>query len=78
MSPNKLLNAVVQKRRLGQTLACRTSENAYKKALKAGSNVLEVIGNQLVETSPDGSQKVLKELPKACEFKVGTQFRIGL
>ncbi|MFW9606413.1 MAG: hypothetical protein ACMV0I_07690 [Pseudomonas sp.] len=58
-------------------LACRAIENAYKKALKAGSNVLEVIGNQLVETSPDGSQKVLKELPKAREFKVGTKFRIG-
>lgn len=58
-------------------LAGHALENAYKKALRAGSSVLEVVGNQLVESYPDGSRKVLKDLPKARYFKTGTKFRIG-
>lgn len=43
------------------------AEDAVKQArantLQAGRCVLEVVGGQLVETSPDGSQKVLKSIP---------------
>ncbi len=40
-------------------------KQAYYKTLAAGYKVVEAVNGQLVESSPDGSFRVLKSLPKA-------------
>lgn len=37
-------------------------KQAYCKALASGRKVVEAVNGQLVESAPDGSQKVLKKL----------------
>lgn len=52
------------------------THSAYKATLKSGQPVLEIVDGNLVETSPDGSKRVLKKaaptyrLPKGKVLKV--------
>ena len=51
------------------------AENAVKQArtrtLASGRSVIEAVGGQLVETRPDGSQKVLKSIPAPIPVEAG-------
>jgi hypothetical protein len=44
-------------------LAEEAVKQAYCKALTSGRRVIEAINGQLVESSPDGTTRVLKSLP---------------
>lgn len=57
-------------------LASGAVKQAYVQALVSGSNVLEVINGQLVESHPDGSRKVLRSLAPALRVKPGSKRRI--
>lgn len=54
-------------------LAGSAFKRAYQHALSSGGKVVEVVGGQLVETSADGSQRVLKTLPKPTQVVPGTK-----
>ena len=49
---------------------------AYVAALAAGQSVLEVIGDELCETFPDGSRRVVKKVPRAVSYPAGTRFHL--
>ena len=49
---------------------------AYWAALASGCKVLQVEGNKIVETSPDGSKKVIKSLPPITRVKKGQKLKI--
>ena len=51
-------------------------KQAYWQALAEGSKVLKVENNFLVEVSPDGSQKMIKELPAQIKVTPGQKFLI--
>ena len=49
---------------------------AYWAALASGHKVLEIVGNNLVETSPDGTKKVIESLPPRKRVKKGQKLII--
>ena len=49
---------------------------AYVAALAAGQSVLEVIGDELCETFPDGSRRVVKKVARAVSYPMGTKLRL--
>lgn len=54
-------------------LASGAFKRAYQHALSSGGKVVEAVGGQLVETSADGTQRVLKALPKSTLVTPGTK-----
>ena len=54
-------------------LASQVFKAARLRALKAGSSVLEVIGEQLVESHPDGSRRVIKTIAPSTRVVAGTK-----
>ncbi len=54
-------------------LAGGAFKRAYQHALSSGGKVVEAVGGQLVETSADGTQRVLKTLPKPTLVTPGTK-----
>lgn len=54
-------------------LAGGAFKRAYQHALSSGGKVVEAVGGQLVETSADGTQRVLKALPKPTVVVPGTK-----
>jgi hypothetical protein len=46
-------------------------KQAYYQTMAAGCKVVEAVDGQLVESSPDGSIRVLKTLPKATPVMPG-------
>lgn len=46
-------------------------KQAYYQTLAAGCTVLEAVNGQLIESSPDGSTRVLRSLPKAVPVTPG-------
>jgi len=46
-------------------------KQAYYQALAAGYTVVEVVNGQLVESSPDGTTRLIRSLPKAIPVKPG-------
>lgn len=51
-------------------------KQAYVQALAAGSSVIEVANGQLVESYPDGSFKVLKDMVAPTRVKPGSKVRL--
>lgn len=51
-------------------------KQAYWQALAEGSKVLKVENNCLVEVSPDGSPKMIKELPAQIKVTPGQKLLI--
>jgi hypothetical protein len=49
---------------------------AYVAALAAGQSVLEVIGDELCETFPDGSRRVVKKVARDVSYPAGTKLRL--
>lgn len=49
-------------------------KQAYYQTMAAGYKVVEAVNGQLVESSPDGSVRVLKSLPKATPVMPGKRF----
>jgi len=54
-------------------LAGGAFKRAYSHALSSGGRVIEAKGGKLVETSADGSQRVLKALPKPTPVAPGAK-----
>lgn len=54
-------------------LAGDAFKHAYQHALSSGGTVMEVVNGKLVETSADGSQRVLKTLPKPTLVPLGAK-----
>jgi hypothetical protein len=52
-------------------LAAGAIKQAYYSTLAAGCKVVEAVNGQLVESSPDGSFRVLRALPKAIAVTPG-------
>jgi hypothetical protein len=48
-------------------------KQAYAKALTSGSKVLEVVDGKLVESSPDGSTRVIRSLPAPTYVTLGSK-----
>lgn len=46
---------------------------AHAKALTSGSKVLEAVGGKLVESSPDGSTRVIRSLPAPTLVPLGSK-----
>ncbi len=57
-------------------LASGAVRQAYVRALASGSTVVEVINGQLVESRPDGTRKVLKQLPPPIHVQPGSRRRV--
>lgn len=57
-------------------LASGAVRQAYVRALASGSTVVEVINGQLVESRPDGSHKVLKQLAPPIHVQPGSRRRV--
>ena len=57
-------------------LAVAALNAAYHKALASGAKVLEVVADQLVETAPDGSRRVIQSLPPSWPVVPGTKRRL--
>lgn len=57
-------------------LASGAVRQAYVRALASGSTVVEVINGQLVESRPDGTRKVLKQLPPPIHVQSGSRRRV--
>lgn len=57
-------------------LANAAIKQAYWQALAAGSTVLEVDNGKLVEVSPDGSRKFIKEMPPRTAVRLGQRIEI--
>jgi hypothetical protein len=53
-------------------LAVAALEKARQRALDAGFSVTEVFDNNLVETFPDGTRRIIKPLPPATHVPIGT------
>ena len=58
------------------SLAKDAVQKAYRRALKSGSSVLEVVDGQLVKSNPDGSRTVLKALHPGRVVIPGTKIRL--
>jgi hypothetical protein len=54
-------------------LASQALRRAYVAALASGNNVLEAINGKLVETSPDGSMRVIRSLPPPTQVVLGSK-----
>lgn len=52
-------------------LAENAVKQAREKTLKAGRSVVEAVNGKLIETSPDGSKKVLKSIPAPIAVTAG-------
>jgi hypothetical protein len=52
-------------------LAARAGHAAYLRALKAFGQVIEAVDGQLVETSSDGSRRVIRALKPAMKVPCG-------
>ncbi len=50
-------------------------KQAYLNALALGNTVIEAVNGQLVEFYPDGSSKVIKDLPKAIPAVPGQRWK---
>ena len=48
-------------------------KQAYAKALTSGSKVLEAVDGKLVESSPDGSTRVIRSLPAPTLVPLGSK-----
>lgn len=48
-------------------------KQAYARALTSGSTVLEAVGGKLVESSPDGSTRVIRSLPAPTMVPLGSK-----
>ncbi|MET3133491.1 hypothetical protein AAKU55_003781 [Oxalobacteraceae bacterium GrIS 1.11] len=48
-------------------------KEAYAKALRSGSKVLEALDGKLFESSPDGSQRLIKLLPPPVWVALGSK-----
>lgn len=51
-------------------------KQAYWKALASGSSVLQSENGFLVEVHPDGTRKIIKELPPSTPVKPGTRLEL--
>lgn len=49
---------------------------AYWEALSAGLSVLQVEGGHLVETFPDGTQRIIKKVEEGMKIPKGTRFSL--
>lgn len=54
-------------------LACNAFEKAYYDALTNSGRVLRAINGQLVETTAEGLDRVIRDLPARTVVKVGTR-----
>jgi len=54
-------------------LAGGAFKRAYQHALSSGGKVVEAVGGRLVETSADGTRRVLKTLPKPTLVTLGAK-----
>jgi hypothetical protein len=54
-------------------LARQALKRAYVEALASGNKVLEAINGMLVETSPDGSMRVIRSLPPPTRVVLGSK-----
>ena len=54
-------------------LARGAVKQAYARALASGSSVLEAKNGKLVESHPDGSERIIKSLPTGLIVKPGTR-----
>jgi hypothetical protein len=59
-------------------LAVMALKLAYREALASGSCVLIVKDGTLVEVSPDGSERIIKELPRWIPVTPGKYLRISV
>lgn len=61
-------------------LAAAAFKQARAEALASGSKVLEAINGELIESSPDGSTRVIKSLPPSTQVDLGSKRsrRIGV
>lgn len=57
-------------------MASAAVKQAYWQALASGSTVLEVENGALVEVSPDGSRKVIKQMPPHTAVRRGQRIDI--
>jgi hypothetical protein len=57
-------------------LAAIATREAYLQALMSGQSVLIAENGQLIEVSPNGNRKVIKELKPAIKIPIGTKFEI--
>lgn len=55
-------------------LAGAAVKRAYYQALTQSGRVLEAVNGQLVETSVDGSSRVIRSLPPSIKVTSGTRF----
>ena len=58
------------------SLAKDAVQKAYRRALKSGSSVLEVVDGQLVRSNPDGSSTTLKTLRPGRVVTPGTKISL--
>lgn len=58
------------------SLAKDAVQKAYRRALKSGSSVLEVVDGQLVRSNPDGSSTTLKTLRPGRLVTPGTKISL--
>jgi hypothetical protein len=54
-------------------LADGAVKRAYSQALTSGNKVLEVVKGQLVESSADGSQRVIRPMPPSITVAIGSK-----
>lgn len=54
-------------------LAGGAFKHAYQHALSSSGKVVEAVDGKLVETSADGTQRVIKTLPKPTPVAAGTK-----
>ncbi|MBF0439628.1 MAG: hypothetical protein HQL93_10965 [Magnetococcales bacterium] len=57
-------------------LAKIATRQAYLQALASGSTVLESINDALYEVSPDGTKKLIKQLPPSTPMRIGQRIVI--
>ena len=71
---------MVTKQDAEQRFAAKTmhyTRRAYQASLNSGQKVVEIVDGNLVETSPDGSSRILKKAPPKHIAPVGTKLKVN-
>lgn len=58
------------------TQAARYTRRAYQATLSSGQKVVEIVDGNLVETSPNGSVRILKKAPPKHKAPVGMKLKV--